>query len=312
MIDVRLTATNPEDSTLVPVPCNVRGELLTVAPVIESIPNDVEIQGDLTVTGLINGSIGVGEQGPEGPEGPAGPPGPPGADMLPPNPENGDVLGYINDEIAWVSGVIPEPVVRPLTWSNADSFKLVDDAGAEYSGVDKLDQAETYDYWNTTTTTEPRGFQIASGLSNRPQGEWSWADEMTFESPGLFGEVFKIYLSVAFTRIRTNNSLYYFQSEIDDQNITVVSEGFGGYMPLGEGNQRFAISQTCSYISARPISGFTYRCGFDFYDCKDISIYVHGIEVVDAGRFAVMRQAEISNELKAFRNAVAQLDIRNS
>jgi hypothetical protein len=56
MIDVRLTATNPEDSTLVPVPCNVRGELLTVAPVIEVIPNDLEIQGDLTVTGTINDS----------------------------------------------------------------------------------------------------------------------------------------------------------------------------------------------------------------------------------------------------------------
>ena len=72
MIDVRLTATNPEDSTLVPVPCNARGELLTVAPKIEKIPNDVEIEGDLTVTGLINGSDGVGEPGPPGQEGPPG------------------------------------------------------------------------------------------------------------------------------------------------------------------------------------------------------------------------------------------------
>jgi hypothetical protein len=74
MIDVRLTATNPEDSTLVPVPCNARGELLTVAPKIESIPNDVEIDGDLTVNGLINGRDPA-EPGPPGPPGPDGPPG---------------------------------------------------------------------------------------------------------------------------------------------------------------------------------------------------------------------------------------------
>jgi hypothetical protein len=70
MSDVRLTATNPDDSSVVPVSCNARGELLTVAPVIEKIPNDVEIEGDLTVTGTINGDNGgSGLPEPLGPEG---------------------------------------------------------------------------------------------------------------------------------------------------------------------------------------------------------------------------------------------------
>ncbi len=47
MSDVRLTATNPVDSTVVPVACNERGELLTVPPVIEEIDNDVTINGNL-------------------------------------------------------------------------------------------------------------------------------------------------------------------------------------------------------------------------------------------------------------------------
>lgn len=51
MSDVRLVATNPEDSSVVPVAANNRGELLTVAPVIEKIPNDVEIDGQLQVNG---------------------------------------------------------------------------------------------------------------------------------------------------------------------------------------------------------------------------------------------------------------------
>lgn len=49
MTDVRLTATNPEDSSVVPVACNSRGELLTAEPVIEAIDNPVAINGDLSV-----------------------------------------------------------------------------------------------------------------------------------------------------------------------------------------------------------------------------------------------------------------------
>jgi len=94
MIDVRLTATNPEDSTLVPVPCNSRGELLTVAPKIEAIPNDVDIQGDLTVAGTINGAVFPDSSG--------------GID-LPPDPYEGALLGWLNGGLAWI-GTPPIPV----------------------------------------------------------------------------------------------------------------------------------------------------------------------------------------------------------
>lgn len=49
MTDVRLTATNPEDSSVVPVACNSKGELLVTEPVIEQIDNDVTINGGLEV-----------------------------------------------------------------------------------------------------------------------------------------------------------------------------------------------------------------------------------------------------------------------
>ena len=49
MADVRLTATNPEDSSVVPVACNSKGELLVDKPVIEEIDNDVVINGQLSV-----------------------------------------------------------------------------------------------------------------------------------------------------------------------------------------------------------------------------------------------------------------------
>ena len=47
MTDVRLTATNPEDSSVVPVACNAKGELL-----LEETPGfDGNVDGDLTVSG---------------------------------------------------------------------------------------------------------------------------------------------------------------------------------------------------------------------------------------------------------------------
>jgi len=47
MTDVRLTATNPDDSSVVPVACNSRGELLITDPVIEQINNDLVVTGQI-------------------------------------------------------------------------------------------------------------------------------------------------------------------------------------------------------------------------------------------------------------------------
>ena len=60
MSDVRLTATNPEDSSAVPVACNDKGELL-----LQEIPDqsfDGDLEGDLTVTGdaSVQGEMYVG------------------------------------------------------------------------------------------------------------------------------------------------------------------------------------------------------------------------------------------------------------
>ena len=57
MTDVRLTATNPEDSSVVPVACNNRGELLIEEVKVEQIDNDVTINGALSV------NTGFGDEG---------------------------------------------------------------------------------------------------------------------------------------------------------------------------------------------------------------------------------------------------------
>ena len=49
MTDVRLTATNPDDSSVVPVACNAKGELKLEEPIDNSF--DGNLDGDLTVSG---------------------------------------------------------------------------------------------------------------------------------------------------------------------------------------------------------------------------------------------------------------------
>lgn len=63
MSDVRLTATNPVDSSVVPVSCNAAGELLVAKPVISEIDNDLTVDGVVVSDGndgkssLKNGAV---------------------------------------------------------------------------------------------------------------------------------------------------------------------------------------------------------------------------------------------------------------
>ena len=69
----------------------------------ETLPVQVDAFGRLVAEGL------QGSEGPEGPQGPEGPEGPPGEIELPPDPYEGALLGWLNNELAWV-GTPPVPI----------------------------------------------------------------------------------------------------------------------------------------------------------------------------------------------------------
>ena len=76
----------------------------------DTLPVQVDQAGRLVAEGL------EGAPGPEGPEGPPGPTGPP--IDLPPDPYEGALLGWLNGELAWVSGdpiPVPQEVFGPIT-----------------------------------------------------------------------------------------------------------------------------------------------------------------------------------------------------
>ena len=172
MTDVRLVATNPEDSTLVPVGCNSRGEILIVEPTIEKISNDVEIEGDLTVTGTISGADGeiVGEPGPPGPPGEPGEPGP--NVLLPYGPE-GSVLIIQNGVPTWSSDwKPPEPPAPPefpitaITDSDnsTPNFGIYNDIEQEVFPPDWDEFARSTDAWTGGQETKT-GIGTGNGVT---------------------------------------------------------------------------------------------------------------------------------------------------
>lgn len=157
MADVRLTATNPEDSSVVPVACNSKGELLLEEP----------IQGP------------PGQDGQDGAPGEQGPPGKDGIDgiPLPPDPYEGAILGWLNNGLAWIGTPpvpIPEGVFGPIiSWSRESSYLEVEGPIPEDVGngvyVYQCDERGDYftEGWNTSQVWSD------GGSGNMTPG-WGW------------------------------------------------------------------------------------------------------------------------------------------
>ena len=129
MDDVRLTATNPADSSIVPVACNDKGEILLEEPI-------------------------------EGPPGQDGQDGQDSDMMLPPDPYEGALLGWLNNQLAWIGTPpvpIPEGVFGPIiSWDKQASYLEVEGDIPETVGggvyVYQCDERGDYftDGWETS------------------------------------------------------------------------------------------------------------------------------------------------------------------
>ena len=91
----------------------------------ETRPVQVNATGRLVAEGL------QGSEGPEGPPGPEGPEGPQGPSFeLPPDPYEGALLGWLNNELAWVGTPpvpIPPDVFGPITaWDPLNGLLTVE------------------------------------------------------------------------------------------------------------------------------------------------------------------------------------------
>jgi hypothetical protein len=298
MIDVRLTATNPEDSTLVPVPCNARGELLTVAPKIESIPNDVEIDGDLTVTGSINGSIGGGgSEGPPGPEGPQGPEGPPGPNELLPYGDENDVLQINGGIPVWQPLYTPPPpIVGPYAgWTNVDTTaNCTDSNGNAIFPPDNLEYLEGLDSWLDTTSKDLSGSsQPVNNLDNPDQ----WF-EFAFQE--AFGYVFTLYWSVLHNNPTTTASRWAVTWACDHPDVNLIQTLPSGWGDQGSNRDVWVTGKSVFTIN-RDISSAKFSWNLTCGHAIVKQNLFRGWTLVDPGTYALNNQLRLEKELADLR-----------
>ena len=186
MEDVRLTATNPADSSIVPVACNDKGEILLEEP-IQGPAGEQGPQGE-------KGDQGEpGPQGEKGDKGDTGDPGPrgekgekgekgdqgePGVIDLPPDPYEGALLGWLNGGLAWIGTPpveLPEGVFGPITaWSANDGLLAVDGEIPANVGngvyVYQCDESGLFytEGWNTSAMWRDRGTMSSPSGGSKP------------------------------------------------------------------------------------------------------------------------------------------------
>lgn len=97
----------------------------------ETLPVLVDQFGNLIAKGI------EGQPGTPGEPGSPGPPGPPGVGQLPPDPFEGAVLGWQDNELAWLGGSVPLPAgtYGPYTYNSAqEQLNIPQDASSLVNG----------------------------------------------------------------------------------------------------------------------------------------------------------------------------------
>jgi len=319
MIDVRLTATNPEDSTLVPVPCNTRGELLTVAPKIEKIPNDVEIEGDLTVTGLINGSDGVGQQGPPGEdgkdgqdgkdgepggEGPQGPQGDPGEGVPLPYGPDGAYLQIVDGAPAWTDdpGPGPSPTPTPaIVCTNLwQKYTLMN---AEEQPIDPPDKTAVYEAnptFNTSKSASKEGAQLNMGtqnISNFPADQFALSDS--------YGKVLTVSWHI-FTSVSDREDKSGPAVTVNTEFAQLISNTWTDFSLYNtRENQTWG---TCSWLLNRELETIDITLAWSLQDVTGQKLYLRYYSLEDPGTFAFRRQLQLEQQVNALRGVIMDID----
>ena len=189
----------------------------------ETLPVQVDAFGRLVAEGLQGLEGPAGPPGPEGPQGPEGPPGP--GIELPPDPYEGALLGWLNNQLAWIGSPpvpVPDGVFGPIvSWNAAASYLELQGGVPENvrNGVYVYQCDEKGNYftegcnisqvWSNYTTVDngsvsDKVFGFDGDLTTVTYGPKDGT--LTFNVPGGIPDVTKVEIYRANTNNPTNNA----------------------------------------------------------------------------------------------------------
>ena len=273
----------------------------------ETLPVLVDQFGNLLAKG-IEGQPGQpgqpGTPGEPGGEGPPGPPGTPGEGVPLPYGEEGSYLGIIDGVPQWNIPVGPGPGPEPpegVLWTNiSETANIVDESGNAVVPPDPLAYLKAMDSWGNTNSNQPPGSSPPQKNTGEDETKWS------FEFENIFGKVMTFYWVFQYENLYGYDTDWTFKQEWSDSNINLIRTTGEG-VPIS--NKGFAWSYPeFSFMFNREVasSEFTYLLGAGACDTK--KTWFRGWTVEDAGTFALKRQVQLEQQLKALRGMTTGID----
>lgn len=260
----------------------------------ETLPVLVDQFGNLLAKGI------------EGPPGPPGEPGEPGSAAFPPDPQEGDLLGYQNGEVAWISGLNPPVPTEDLQWMNPQEFKLLDKNSVEYDGPDKYEKAKTYPYWNVGSNAGKIGFEIGDGTDGTDPRGYVLSKNMTFASAVGFQDVFKLYVEFVYWQATADTGLFDWVVITSDPNVSLIGNTLPGSRPSQPGDTIVYVKGTVDMRVSQPIEQFNLRFGLQGSRLAGISTYIQGYQYESQGSYALSTQLKLKQEVTEMRALINQ------
>lgn len=290
MTDVRLVATNPEDSSLVPVACTSAGLIKVATPIIEAIPNDLTVQGDLNVTGTINGNAGDGGSGLPEPYGP-----------------EGSVLTIKNGEPAWV--VFDSPGVPAANTIFLHEDSLEPRASVVPFGLwdDNEIQDESTLQWDsfiksTANWADPQPKLVGLGGKNGNDRN-NIGPSFTFKLTCEIGMILDLYMTCYWEVLRATASETFIEEDFSElpENFTRLTTKYKGKVS----EDKKEVFKHSFYIT-RPIDDYvTFRWGVGSDQKTSIIVRYAALSKWELYAPSKEQRQQITQALKAQREEAA-------
>ena len=268
----------------------------------ETLPVLVDQFGNLLAKG-IDGN--PGQEGPEGPPGQNGQPGTPGEGVPLPYGDEGSYLQIVSGAPAWTQGPGPGPTppADNWSWTNIETTSnCKDQNGNPVDPPDPLAYLSGLSSWLTTGVYEKAGSTHEARTKDDPE------KELNFDFENSFGKVIKLYLDISYNCLNSSPQTWNNTYEWSDSNIFLVN-AVGPEQTTGiQGELQYA-SWVVAFTVNREVLNASLSWIFSGPYTQTTAVWFRGIELVDAGSFALGRQMVLESQIRALRGMTTGIDL---
>jgi hypothetical protein len=274
----------------------------------ETLPVLVDQFGNLLAKG-IDGEPGKdgapGGQGPQGDPGGQGPQGDPGVGVPLPYGEEGSYLQIVDGAPTWSDPIDPPPPVDPsavqlLTLDT--NYTIFDQSGSEIVPSDALAYIKSLPSWNNQQLENLEGASMVLPVLREglPQ------DRFSFENS--FGKVLTLQWAMNYKMGFPLKRDYPWVFNWDQENITLINCSLPTELTTAV-QENVWVHGEANFLFNREVAeaGLVISQPDEYVD--KVYWMIRGFDLVDSGTFALRRQMQLEQQVKALRGMATGIDL---